>query len=96
MTGLRVFLGHYAQTLASDEKGTQVSAFYTNSMSDEEVRQLFKRYRVRFIVYGPYEREVSSAFEPPRWLSVAFQNDVVAIFEVPEELLSAKQQEFIS
>src|SRR5262249_8583024 len=86
MTGSRVFLGHYAQTLASDEKGTLVSAFYTNSMTDEEAKQLFQRYRVRFIVYGPYEREISSNFDPPRWLTVAFQNDVVTIFEVPEPL----------
>jgi len=91
MTGLRVFLGHYAQTLSSDEKGTLVTAFYTNSMTDEEARQLFTRYRVRFIVYGQYEREISSTFEPPRWLKVAFQNDSATVFEVPSELSSTDQ-----
>ena len=37
MTGLRVFLGHYGQTIRGDEKGAQVTAFYTGALSDEAV-----------------------------------------------------------
>src|SRR5262249_49149517 len=41
MTGMRVFLGHYAQTLRSDEKGPVVSAYYSNAANNDEMRKLF-------------------------------------------------------
>lgn len=84
MTGLRVFLGHYAQTLRSDEKGAQVSAFYGNTMNEEAARRLFAECRVRYIIYGQFEREISNAFVPPNWLKLAYRNSDVEIFEVTE------------
>jgi len=84
MTGLRVFLGHYAQTLHSDEKGAQVTAFYTGAMTDEAARKLFAAHRVRYVVYGQFEREISSGFAPPNWLKLAYRNSDVEIFEVNE------------
>jgi hypothetical protein len=84
MTGLRVFLGHYAQTLRSDEKGPQVTAFYANAMTDGTVRRLFATHRVRYVIYGQFEREISSTFVPPDWLALAYRNDDVSVFEVTE------------
>jgi hypothetical protein len=84
MTGLRVFLGHYAQTLRSDEKGAQVTAFYTNTMTGEAARRLFAEHRVRYIIYGQFEREISSAFAPSNWLELAYSSGDVEVFEVTE------------
>jgi hypothetical protein len=88
MTGLRVFLGHYAQTLRSDEKGAQVTAFYTNAMTEETVRKLFEEHRVRYIIYGQLEREISSAFVRPDWLKLAYRNNEVEVYELTEESAS--------
>jgi len=84
MTGLRVFLGHYAQTLRSDEKSAQVAAFYANTMTSEGARELFAEHRVRYVIYGQVEREISSAFAPPDWLKLAYRSGDVEIFEVTE------------
>jgi hypothetical protein len=84
MTGLRVFLGHYAQTLRSDEKGAQVAAFYANNMTSNGARELFAAHRVRYVIYGQFEREISSAFAPPDWLKLAYRSGDVEIFEVTE------------
>ena len=88
MTGLRVFLGHYAQTLRSDEKGAKVTAFYTNAMTGETVRRLFAEHRVRYIIYGQFEREISSTFVPPNWLKLAYRNNEVEVYEVAMEIRS--------
>jgi len=84
MTGLRVFLGHYAQTLRSDEKGAQVTAFFTNTMTGQAARELFAENRVRYIIYGQLEREISSAFVPPTWLKLAYRGGDVEIYELAE------------
>lgn len=84
MTGLHVFLGHYAQTLRSDAKGAQVTAFYANTMTSEAARQLFAEHRVRYVIYGQFEREISSAFAPPDWLKLAYRSTDVEVFEVNE------------
>jgi hypothetical protein len=84
MTGLRVFLGHYAQTLRGDEKGAQVAAFYASTMTSEGARELFTEHRVRYVIYGQFEREISSAFAPPDWLKLAYRNGDVEVFEVDE------------
>ncbi len=84
-TGLRVFLGHYAQTLRNDEKGAQVIAFYTNTMSDEAARRLFSQHRVGYIIYGPFEHDIASTFVPPNWLRLVHRTGEVEIFEVIEQ-----------
>lgn len=89
MTGLRVFLGHYGQTLRSDEKGAQVTAFYAGALSDEAARRLFVEHRVRYMIYGPFERAMHDGFTPPPWLKLAYRRGAVEVFEVPGEPGSA-------
>jgi hypothetical protein len=91
MTGLHVFLGHYAQTLRSDEKGAQVTAFYANTMSDEAARRLFAEHRVRYVIYGQFERAISGTFVPPNWLKLAHRSGDVEILAVTEERGSGPQ-----
>jgi hypothetical protein len=82
MTGLRVFLGHYGQTIASDAKGAQVTAFYSGELDDAVARQLFERNDVGFVIYGPFERADYVAFVPPRWLRLAKRFGEVDVYEV--------------
>lgn len=82
MTGSRVFLGHYGQTISADEKGAQVTEFYTGMMDDALARQLFARNSVRYVIYGPFERASYAAFVPPRWLKLARRFGEVDVFEV--------------
>jgi hypothetical protein len=84
-TGMRVFLGHYAQTLRSDEKGPLVIQFYSNTASDDEIRKVFVEHRVRYVIYGPFERALSNAFMPAPWLRLAYRAGDVTIFELPDQ-----------
>ena len=87
MTGLRVFLGHYGQTVDADEKGAQVTAFYTGALDDVSARQLFVKSGVRYVIYGPFERASYDAFVPPRWLRLARRFGDVDVFEVNQEAM---------
>jgi hypothetical protein len=82
MTGSRVFLGHYGQTINADEKGAQVTAFYTGAIDDSFARELFSENGVRYVIYGPFERASYEAFVPPRWLKLARRFGEVDVFEV--------------
>ena len=82
MTGLRVFLGHYGQTINSSEKGTQVTAFYTGAMSEEMARKVFFENRVRYVIFGEFERAVSETFAPPSFLRLVYRAGDVEVFEV--------------
>lgn len=85
MTGLHVFLGHYGQTIRSDEKGVQVTAFYAGTLGDAG-RKLFMEHRVRYVIYGQFERAISDSFIPPIWLKLAYRYGDVDVFEVTQEL----------
>jgi hypothetical protein len=88
MTGLRVFLGHYGQTVNADEKGAQVTAFYTGALDDVSARQLFVRNGVRYVIYGPFERASYDAFVAPQWLTLARRFGEVDVFEVNPEAIA--------
>jgi hypothetical protein len=81
-TGLRVFFGHYAQTIQSDQKAEQVTAFYSNAMSEDAKRRLFDAHRVSYVIYGPFERRISREFVPPPWLTLVHRAGEVDLFEV--------------
>lgn len=85
MSGLRVFLGHYGQTVRSNEKGAQVTAFYTGALNEEEARALFAEHRVSYVIYGPFEHAISESFAPPRWLTFAHRAGGVEVFEVTDQ-----------
>jgi hypothetical protein len=88
MTGLRVFLGHYGQTINADEKGAQVTAFYTGAMDAAFARQLFAKNGVRYVIYGPFERASYDAFVPPPCLRLARRFGEVDVFEFNQQQLS--------
>jgi hypothetical protein len=84
MTGLRVFLGHYNLTLNSREKGEQVAAFYSGRLADESARRLIADERVKYVIYGPFEREISASFVAPGWLSLVWSASDVQVYRVNE------------
>jgi len=92
MTGMRVFLGHYAQTLRSDEKGPLVTAFYSNTVGELEIRKLFTEHRVRYIFYGPFERAISDSFVHAPWLRLSHRVGDVMIFELSDPLSLPESQ----
>jgi hypothetical protein len=81
-TGLRVFFGHYAQTIQSDQKGEQVTAFYSNAMSEDAMRRLFEAHRVSYVIYGPFEKRISKQFVPAPWLTLVHRVGDVEVFGV--------------
>lgn len=81
-TGLRVFFGHYAQTIQSDNKAEQVTAFYSNAMTEEAKRLLFEAHQVRYVIYGPFEQRISKEFVPSLWLALVYRAGEVEVFEV--------------
>jgi hypothetical protein len=84
MTGLRVYLGHYGQTLQSGEKGEQVTLFYRGELADDAARVLFTEQRVSYVIYGPFERAIGKAPAVPSWLLLAYQSGDVRVFKVAE------------
>ena len=92
MTGMRVFLGHYAQTLRSDEKGPLVAAFYSNTMGDNEIRKLFSEQSIRYVFYGPFERAISDGFVPSPWLRLSHRVGDVMIFELSDSISPPESQ----
>ena len=92
MTGMRVFLGHYAQTLGSDEKGPLVAAFYSNTVGELEIRKLFTAHRVRYIFYGPFERAISDSFVQAPWLRLSHRVGDVMIFELSDPVSLPESQ----
>lgn len=64
VTGLRVYLGHYGQTLHSDEKGENVTAVYRGDLSDDAACSILRQNRVSYLIYGPFEQATSERFDP--------------------------------
>jgi hypothetical protein len=85
MTGLRVYVGHYGQTLRSGEKSEEARAFYANGMTDDEARRLLVGGRVSYVIYGPFERAISDDFKAPAWLTLVERVGDVEIFRVNED-----------
>jgi hypothetical protein len=92
MTGLRVYLGHYGQTLRSGEKGEQVTLFYHGDLADEAARELFAENRVSYVIYGPFERAMGESPDVPSWLLLAYQSGDVRVFKVAERSSDQSQR----
>jgi hypothetical protein len=85
MTGLRVYVGHYGQTIDSGGKEEEVRAFYTNDMTSDAARRLLRGRHVGYVIYGPFERAISGDFMAPAWLTLARRVGDVEIFRVTKD-----------
>lgn len=56
ISGQRVFLGHWAQTVKFFDKRAVVAEFFAAETSEERRRQILREYDIDFIFYGQVER----------------------------------------
>lgn len=84
-TNLRVFIGHGPETLYALDKEVLIQRFFANQLNEAERLELYKRYHIRYIFYGPLEREFAPDDEQPRWtsaLSLIYDHAGYQIYEV--------------
>jgi len=81
-TGLRVFLGHYGQTMWSQQKGELVRSFYNGELSDAESREMIESNRISYVMFSPFERAVAPNWIAPNWLKLIHSEGEVAIYAV--------------
>jgi hypothetical protein len=78
VTGRRVFLGHEMETLNYHVKTEKVNQFYEGQLPADWITQ----FPVKWVIYGPYEREIAPGFEPGPNLELVFQNEATQIYKV--------------
>jgi hypothetical protein len=84
-TNLRPVLGHGPETLYYETKGEEIEQFYRGELSPYEQAELFQRYRVHYVVYGPLEREIGTSSNWQDTLSQIYDVDGYLIYEVKAE-----------
>jgi hypothetical protein len=79
--GNRVVIGHWAETIHLDGKDRDVRRFFDGSASPQARSAIVRRYQVRYLFYGPYERRLGD-YDPasdPSWDPV-FANEDFTIY----------------
>jgi hypothetical protein len=74
--GLRAYMGHEMETLHYDEKTVQVESFFQGE------HPALAAEPVRWVVYGPLERQFGPGFEVPSGLVLAYESQGLRIYEV--------------
>lgn len=73
---LKVYVGHEMETLHFHNKESLMRAYYSGTITNEWLSQT----PVRWVLYGPSEMVVSSAFSPNEHLELAYQNNSIKIY----------------
>lgn len=76
-TNLRVYAGHEMETLNFDTKQSSMKAFYEGKLPENWLVQM----GLQWVIYGPYEKEISS-FTPDAKLEIVYKNESVVIYKV--------------
>lgn len=81
--GVRVVVGHWAETVAYTEKEVAVHAFYDEATTDASRRALLARNNVDFVWWGPRERDLG-AFRPEEaaYLRPIYDQNGIMILEI--------------
>jgi hypothetical protein len=77
--GLRTYLGHEMETLNYLRKKEEVAAFFRGNMP------ALASQPVKWVVYGPLERQLSSNFVAPASLELAYDSPELQIYQVREK-----------
>lgn len=77
-THLKVYVGHEMETLYFHNKEAVMQAYFNGTISDEWLSQT----PIRWVIYGPYESEIASSFQPSLSLEPVYQNESVKIYKV--------------
>ncbi|HDN80284.1 MAG TPA: hypothetical protein ENG33_07465, partial [Chloroflexi bacterium] len=80
---VRVFIGHKPETIQLALKEEMVRKFFAPSTSDEWRLEFLKRYNIKWLVYGPWEKKLGS-WNPgeAHYLRESFNGGGIKIFKV--------------
>ena len=77
-TRLKVYAGHPMETLFFDDKIKTVDDFFQGNAPVDWIQKT----PVKWVVYGPYEKELIPTFAPLPDLELVYQNETVMIYKV--------------
>lgn len=83
LTGNRVVIGHWAETVDAGEKVRRSEEFFKFSTTAERRRELLDRFHVRYLLYTKFERDLGSydpGNDPTVWRKV-WGEQSMAIYE---------------
>lgn len=82
-TGLRVVVGHWAETGNFAQKEAEVAQFFSAAATDMQRQALLQQYDVAYVWHGPREQELGS-FDPQNapYLHPVYHNDTITIYAV--------------
>ncbi len=80
-TRQKAYIGHEMETLYIEGKAALVKAYFQGLAPPDWLSQTPSRW----VIYGPYERELSPLFRADRALTIAYQNKTVTIYSVALE-----------
>ncbi len=80
---LRVVIGHGPESANLAALQPEVTAFYVSSTPDSDRRELLERFEVRYVLWGPFERQLGD-WDPHQaaYLQSVFQSGGTELFEV--------------
>ncbi len=72
-TNLRPFFGHGPETIYSERRESEVERFFRDELTAEQRQSLYGSVGIRYILYGPIERELARTENdtPPQWAADA-------------------------
>jgi len=77
-TSLRVYVGHQMETIYFEDKKLSMIAYFQGNSPKGWLTQT----RAQWVIYGQYEKEISSSFAPRSELKLAYKNETVTIYKV--------------
>ncbi len=77
-TSLKVYVGHEMETIRYEDKKMAMELFYKGRAPKDWLAQT----RVRWVIYGPYEKKISSSFAAGTELEMVYKNNSVIIYRV--------------
>ena len=77
-TGLKVYVGHEMETLHFDNKKSIMNDYYKGNAPADWLKQT----PIQWVIYGPYEQEISIFFTASPEMEIAYKNDSVTIYKV--------------
>ena len=60
LTGRYVYVGHWSETVRYFDKLLIVQRFYRGELTEDEVKELFLKNRIKYVLYTSYERALGT------------------------------------
>lgn len=79
-TGFPVFIGHWAETMAYEQKKGEVARFFDPNTDRAWRQSLLETHGISYVWVGP--REGNGRFQPEPFLTPVYQNATITIYQV--------------